>query len=155
MKLSENIKSDAIIVGYEPQTKQDIIDKLINILCQSHDIEDLKPQIKEAVLLREKQMSTGIGCGLAVPHAKIKGIKNLTMAAINCPSGVDFQSLDSEPVNLAFLILSPENIVGPHIHALSSVSRLMADSTIRKALIDAKSPEEFLKGLLLGETQYA
>lgn len=155
MKLSENIKSDSIVVGFEAQSKQDLIDKLIDTLCISHDIKDLEPLIKEAVISREKQMSTGIGCGLAVPHAKIKGIKHLTLAAINCPEGVDFQSLDSEPVNLAFLILSPENIVGPHIHALSSVSRLMADSTIRKTLIEAKSAEEFLEGLEQGEAQYS
>ena len=155
MKLSENIKSDSIVVGFEAQSKQDLIDKLIDTLCMSHDIQDLKTLIKDAVLAREKQMSTGIGCGLAVPHAKIKGIKHLTLAAVNCPQGVDFESLDSEPVNLAFLILSPENIVGPHIHALSSVSRLMADATIRKTLIEAKTADEFLEGLKMGEIQYA
>jgi mannitol/fructose-specific phosphotransferase system IIA component (Ntr-type) len=154
MKLSENIKSKAISTCFEPDTKEQLIHKLIDTLCDAHELSELKPLIIQAVFSRESQMSTGIGCGLAVPHAKVKGIKHLTLAAVNCPKGVDFNSLDDEPVTLAFLILSPENIVGPHIHALSSVSRLMADSIIRKQLIEADSSENFLEGLKQGEVQY-
>ena len=153
MKLSDRLNSDAVLVNFPQDSKENLIEELVDLLVTSHNLQD-RDKILEAVLSREEKMSTGIGCGLAVPHAKVEFVEKLYMAAICCPKGVDFDALDKEPVYLMFLILSPENTVGPHIRALSSVSRLMADSAVRTQLVDASTSVEFMEVLVEAESKY-
>ncbi len=153
MKLSDRLVKDAILIGSEPKGKMELIEELVDLLVNSYNLSH-RDKILEAVYSREKKMSTGIGCGLAVPHAKVEYVDKLYLGAITCPSGIDFDALDKEPVYIIFLILSPENTVGPHIRALSSVSRLMADSSVRSQLIDAKDSGEFLDILIEAESKY-
>jgi mannitol/fructose-specific phosphotransferase system IIA component (Ntr-type) len=153
MKLSDRLIKEAIIIDSPQKSKQVLIEDLVDQLVKSHDLPE-RDKILEAVLTREGKMSTGIGCGLAVPHAKVEHVDKLYIGVLSCSQGVEFDALDKEPVYLIFLILSPENTVGPHIRALSSVSRLMADADVRRNLIDAKDSEAFLNVLYQAESKY-
>lgn len=154
MRITDRFTEDCIIIDSPESTKEKIIDTLVSKLCDVYGIES-RENVHEAVLGRERKMSTGIGCGLAVPHAKIDSVDKMCIVALTCRKGVDFVAIDKEPVFLLFLIVSPSNTTGPHIRALSAISRIMADADIRKSLIDAPSATEFYRRMRLGEEKYS
>ena len=154
MRLTDRFSEDCIIINAQETTKEKIIELMVNKLCDVYSIKN-KEGVHEAVVVREKKMSTGIGCGLAVPHAKVDFVDKMCIVAATVKKGIDFSAIDMEPVFLLFLIVSPTNTTGPHIRALSAISRIMADAEIRKSLIDAGMPSEFYQKLRLGEEKYA
>lgn len=153
MRLSERFLDSGIIIDSAKTSKSEVIEELVDLLVQAFGLSH-RDEILEAVLLREKQKSTGIGCGLAVPHAKVDYVDRMCMVATTVKSGIDFDALDREPVYLLILIVSPGNTVGPHIRALSSVSRIMADAEVRQRLIQANAPADFLAVLREAEDKY-
>jgi len=154
MRLTDRFSEECIIINAKEETKDKIIDALVKKLCSIYEIQN-KVGVHEAVVGREKKMSTGIGCGLAVPHAKVDFVDKMCIVASTVKKGIDFSAIDKEPVYLLFLIVSPTNTTGPHIRALSAISRIMADAEIRKSLIDATSARIFYQKLRLGEEKYA
>jgi len=128
MRLSERFVDNCILINSSSETKEAILNELVDTLCSAYKLEH-RDEIFEAIWTREQSRSTGIGCGLAVPHAKIDYVDRMCMVAATIEKGLDFQSFDGEPVYLLILIVSPGNTVGPHLKALSSVSRLLADGT--------------------------
>lgn len=153
MRLSERFVDNCILINSSSKTKEDILNELVDTLCSAYKLEH-KDEIFEAIWNREKSRSTGIGCGLAVPHAKIDYVDRMCMVAATVENGLDFQSFDGEPVYLLILIVSPGNTVGPHLKALSSVSRILADGNVRKDLIASKTPAEFLSILRAAEDKF-
>ena len=153
MLLTSRFTEECILIGCEEKSKEKVIEVLADKLCEVYNISE-RAAVLEAVLGREKKMSTGIGCGLAVPHAKVDLVDKMCIVAMTTRQGIDFSSIDKEPVFLLFLIVSPTNTTGPHIRALSSISRIMADADIRKNLIEASSPAEFYQRWRLGEEKY-
>ena len=154
MKLSERFSEKCVIVDSQRRNKLEIIEEMVALLCSAFSIEN-HAGILEAVLGREDKMSTGIGCGLAVPHGKVDFVDRMCVVACSVKRGIDFEAIDKEPVYLLFLIVSPANTTGPHIRALSAISRIMSDADIRKSLIQANSPEEFYANLRIGEEKYS
>ena len=153
MRLSERFVDNFILINSYSQTKEAILNELVDTLCSAYKL-DHRDEIFEAIWTREQSRSTGIGCGLAVPHAKIDYVDRMCMVAATIEKGLDFQSFDGEPVYLLILIVSPGNTVGPHLKALSSVSRLLADGNVRKDLIASKTPAEFLSILRAAEDKF-
>jgi len=153
MRLSERLIEDGIIINSQNREKNALIEELVDTLVNSHNLEH-RDSILDSVLDRESKLSTGIGCGLAVPHAKIDHIDKMYMVAMSVKDGVDFEAIDKEPVFLFFLVISPSSTVGPHIKALSSISRIMADAEVRKQLVNAGSTKEFLDILITAEEKY-
>jgi len=147
MRLSERFVDNCVIINSLSADKEKILNELVDTLCKAYKLEH-RDEIFEAVWKREQTRSTGIGCGLAVPHAKIDYVDRM------CKKGVEFDALDGEPVHLLILIVSPGNTVGPHLKALSSVSRLLADGVVRKELIEAKTQVDFLTILRKAEDKY-
>ncbi len=88
---------------------------------------------------REKLGSTGIGDGIAIPHGKIKGLKDMVISFGRSKKGIDFAALDSRPAHLFFLLLAPEESAGKHLKALAKISRMLKDKAFRKKLMEAKS----------------
>jgi mannitol/fructose-specific phosphotransferase system IIA component (Ntr-type) len=154
MKLSERFTEKCVIIDSQTTSKRDILEEMVDLLCQAFSIEN-RNGILNAVLGREEKMSTGIGCGLAVPHGKVDFVDRMCVVACSVKRGIDFEAIDKEPVFLLFLIVSPSNTTGPHIRALSAISRIMSDADIRRSLIQSTSPEEFYANLRLGEEKYA
>jgi fructose-specific phosphotransferase system IIA component len=153
MRLTSRIDEKCIILNSSDETKEQVIESLVHKLCDVYEIDQVKG-VLEAVKGREQKMSTGIGCGLAVPHAKVDLVDKMCIVAMTVPNGVEFHSIDKEPVNLLFLIVSPPDTTGPHIRALSAISKIMADASIRKSLLEAATPEEFYHRLRLGEEKH-
>lgn len=153
MKLSERFTEKCIIIDSQQSNKLGIIEEMVNLLCKAYEIEN-REGILKAVLGREEKMSTGIGCGLAVPHGKVDFMDKMCVVACSVKRGINFEAIDKESVYLLFLIVSPSNTTGPHIRALSAISRIMTDAEIRKSLIAANSPAEFYANLKIGEEKY-
>lgn len=154
MKLSERFIPAGVQINSESSDKRELIIQLVDTLVQAYQLEHHHEAILESVLSREDKMSTGIGCGLAVPHAKVGCIDKMYMVAATCSTGVDFEAIDKEPVYLMILLISPENTIGPHLRALSSVSRIMADSKVRTDLVASQTPEEFIQVLQDAEERF-
>ncbi len=154
MRLSERFSEKCIIIDSQCPDKHSIIEEMVNLLCRAYEIEN-RAGILSAVNSREEKMSTGIGCGLAVPHGKVDFLDKMCVVAASVKKGINFEAIDKEPVYLLFLIVSPANTTGPHIRALSAISRIMADADIRKSLINSNTPEEFYRSLRTGEEKYS
>jgi len=141
MHLTDILKPQNILVPLQAKTKNDAIGELVSLLARNGDIQDAKA-VLDAVLERETTRTTGIGNGLAIPHGKCTGTTQLVMAIGKLETPIDFQAIDGRPVSLVWLLTSPPDKTGPHIHALARISRLMTIDKFRQALNQAKSAQE-------------
>jgi len=144
MKLMDFLISDAIEPEMKSTTKPEAIEELVALLKRSGAIADTGP-VAEAILKREELGTTGIGEGIAVPHGKSDAVSKLVAAFGRSGKGVDFNSIDSQPVQLFFLLIAPKDSAGPHLMALARISRLLKNRDFRKGLINAKDKAEILK----------
>ena len=143
MNLLDILSLESTIVDLKGESKEDIIAELVNSLAGGDAITD-RDQVLQAVLDREKIMSTGIGDGIAIPHGKSAAATELVAAMGTQRRGVDFDALDGEPAFVFFLLVSPANVSGPHIKALARISRLLKNDEFKKKLIEANSAEEII-----------
>ena len=141
MLLIEILKPANIKIPLESKTKAEAIGELVQVLAASGDVTDQK-KVLDAVLEREATRTTGIGNGLAIPHGKCQGTKDLVMAIGRAGTPIDFQAIDGRPVSIIWMLASPPDKTGPHIHALARISRLMTIDKFRAALLQAKTPQE-------------
>lgn len=146
MTLLDILSSESTIVGLQSDTKDGIIEELVDSLEVGEAITD-RDKVLQAVLEREKIMSTGIGDGIAIPHGKSEAVVRLTAALGTHKRGVEFEALDGEPACVFFLLVSPANVSGPHIKALARISRLLKDDSFKKKLIEATTTEEILAAI--------
>ena len=143
MNLLDILSLESIIVDLKGESKEEIITELVNSLPVGDAITD-RDQALQAVLDREKIMSTGIGDGIAIPHGKSAAVTELVAAMGTQRRGMDFDALDGEPAYVFFLLVSPANVSGPHIKALARISRLLKNDEFKKKLIEADSAEEII-----------
>ena len=141
MRLTEILKPQNIRVPLTATTKTDAIGELVNLLATNGDITDPK-KVLDSVLDREATRTTGIGNGLAIPHGKCTGTQDLVMAIGKAATPIDFQAIDGRPVTLIWLLSSPPDKTGPHIHALARISRLMTIDKFRAALNTAQTGQD-------------
>ena len=151
MRLTEVLKPQNIKVPLAAKTKSEAIKELVDLLAANKEVSD-PAKVLEAVLDRETTRTTGIGNGLAIPHGKCNGPDHLVMAIGRCETPIDFQSIDGRPVNLIWLLSSPPDKTGPHIHALARISRLMTIDRFRQALIAAKDAQEVYDAIVKQES---
>ena len=144
MRIVDILKASSIKLGESAASKPDMIKKLADLMERSGHLKDKNQYIKD-VLKREDSGTTGIGEGVAIPHAKSIGVKEPTLAAMTVPAGTDYDSLDGEPTKLFFAIGVPENSNDDHLLVLSRLSTMLMDGRFRQALIASKSNDEFLK----------
>ena len=150
MRLTEILKPQNIKVPLEAKIKTDAIGELVSLLAANGDLSDPK-KVLDAVLDREATRTTGIGNGLAIPHGKCTGTDHLVMAIGRPATPIDFQAIDGRPVNLIWLLSSPPDKTGPHIHALARISRLMTIDRFRQALQAAKTAQEIYDSIVQQE----
>ncbi|MGD0770929.1 MAG: PTS sugar transporter subunit IIA [Tepidisphaeraceae bacterium] len=141
MRLTEILKAQNILMPMLASTKNEAIGELVALLAKNGEIQDANA-VLNAVLEREMTRTTGIGNGLAIPHGKCSGTAQLVMAIGRLAAPIDFQAIDGRPVTLVWLLASPPDKTGPHIHALARISRLMTSDKFRQALTQAKSAQE-------------
>ena len=150
MNLLDILSVESTIVDLKGESKEDLIAELVNSLPVGDAITD-RDQVLQAVLDREKIMSTGIGDGIAIPHGKSAAVTELVAAMGTQRRGVDFDALDGEPAFVFFLLVSPANVSGPHIKALARISRLLKNDEFKKKLIEANSAEEIIATIEVAE----
>jgi fructose-specific phosphotransferase system IIA component len=141
MILTQILDPSCVKVPLEGKTKEAVIIELIDLL-EARGLLNDRQIVLDAVLMREQTRSTGIGSGIAIPHGKCKGVKDLVMAIGITGEPVDFESIDGKPVRIVVLLVSPTDRTGPHIQALARISRLMLDEKFKEELETAKTAEE-------------
>jgi len=144
MKVSELLKPEFIISDLKGESKEEIINELVDLFKDDPRVEDIE-KVRFAVLEREKVMSTGVGKGFAIPHGKTNAVKEIVGAFGKIKDGIDYESLDGNPVNLVFLLVGKDNLISTHIKLLSRISRLMNKDDFRHRLVEANSADEIVK----------
>ncbi len=146
MLLTELLSVDRIRIPLQGHTKDELLRELVSIVSSHDGVQD-QGAVLDAVRERESILSTGIGHGVAIPHGKSQSVPELRMAAGRAAMPVDYDALDGQPVALLFLLVGPESAAGPHIKALSRISRIVRRDDVRDRLNAAQSPDEFLAAL--------
>ena len=141
MKFSDFVASEAIRSHVHADSKEGVVREMAQSLVDAGKIAaaDLEGIVK-AILKREELGSTGIGRGVAVPHTKHPSVSKLVGPVAVSQEGIDFQSLDGEPVQLFFLLVSPPDRPGDHLRALENISRQLRDESFCRLLKAAKEP---------------
>lgn len=143
MKIRDLLSKGSIVLQATPTTKAEAIKQLVDLMDAAGNLTN-KAQYLQDVLAREASGTTGLGDGIATPHAKSKGVKTAGLAAITVPQGVDFDAMDGLPSRLFFLIAAPDGSNDTHLELLSQLATMIMDNDFKEALIAAKTPEEFL-----------
>ena len=126
-------------VGLAGQEKREVLDRLVDLIADAPGVQDADA-VREAVFAREALMSTGVGEGLALPHAKTDAVRGTVAAFAVTRHPIDYEALDDQPVRLLFLLVGPSEAHQSHILLLSRISRLMSDARFRATLLEA--PDE-------------
>ena len=143
MKITDLLKRESVELSGTPESKGQAIDQMVELMAKGGNINDLQ-RYKEGVLKREEEGTTGIGEGIAIPHAKTDAVSAPGLAAMLVPQGVDYDALDGQPVHMIFLIAAPNTEENVHLEVLSRLSMLLMDDEFRKNLLDAADATEFL-----------
>jgi PTS system nitrogen regulatory IIA component len=144
MKIMDFLNKKAVTASLKAENKEGIIRELVDLLASATGMDN-KDELVKAILARESLGSTGIGQGIGIPHAKCSCIKQLVAAFGLSQKGVDFDSLDGEPVYIFFLLVAPEESAGPHLKALARISRMLKDKYFRDLLKKSKDEKEILR----------
>lgn len=144
MKITELLDRRSILLNGAPASKKDALDQMIALMVKSGKIRD-EEAYRQEVYRREEEGTTGIGEGIAIPHGKCDAVIKPGLAAMVIPNGVDFDSLDGQPVHLIFLIAAPNTKDNIHLDVLSKLSMLLMDEKFVENLKNAKTVDEFLE----------
>ncbi|NLH15425.1 MAG: PTS sugar transporter subunit IIA [Phycisphaerae bacterium] len=152
MILTEILQPACVKVPMTSKDKDSAITELIDLLASSGHLLD-RNSVLEAVMVREQTRSTGIGSGIAIPHGKCAGVKELVMAIGIISDPIDFDSIDHKPVSIIVLLVSPMDRTGPHIQALARISRLLLDEELKAKLEKATSPSQVYELISVKENE--
>lgn len=144
IKIFDFLCQKAVTLEIKSRDKKGSISELIELLLKEKKVKDSAKALN-AVMEREKLGTTGVGQGVAIPHGRVDTVSELVGAFGISKQGIQFDSLDGEPVHLVFLLLSPPDSAGYHLRAIARISRLFKDKFFRQALLDATDVEEVLK----------
>lgn len=143
MRITELLTADTILLGLKGTDKPTVIDELVDVLDRAGKLND-RAAFKEAILNRESQGTTGIGDGVAIPHAKTSAVKVPAIAFGRSEVGAEYESLDGQPAHLFFMIAAEDGANRMHLKALARLSTVLMNEDVRKQLLAASSKEEIL-----------
>lgn len=143
MKITDLLSINSLEINPIINNKQEAIDKLVDLMDKGGNLAD-KEKYKEKVLERESHSTTGIGEGIAIPHAKTDAVKSAGLSAILLKDGVDYNSLDGKPAHLLFMIAAPQEGSNIHLDVLVKLSGMLMDENFKTKLLNAKDKNEFL-----------
>lgn len=143
MKITELLKKDTMILDLTSSNKEEVIEELVNQLDKAGRLKD-RAGYKEAIIKREQQSTTGIGEGIAIPHAKSESVKQASLCFGRAKEGIDYESLDGQPAKLFFMIAAPAGANDTHLETLSRLSSMLMYDDFRQSLLNASSKEEIL-----------
>lgn len=140
VSVSDLLSRELIEPDLEADSRDEVFDELIGLLEENGSL-DFSDEALDALKDREEILSTGIGEGLAIPHAKMDEIDEFKAAFARIPDGVDFKSLDGKPAHLVFLLLSPKGEAGKHVRVLARVSRILKNASFRERLLEGETAD--------------
>jgi PTS system fructose-specific IIC component len=144
MKIVDLLQKDGINLNFNPSTKEQCINELVDLMDKTGNLNN-KEEYKKAILDREALSTTGIGDGIAIPHGKTSAVKKASLAAAISTNGVDYDSLDGAPAKLFFMIAVPDNNDNLHLEVLARLSTILMDENFRTNLINCTDKDEFLR----------
>lgn len=144
MKIVDLLQKDGINLNFNPSTKEQCINQLVDLMDKTGNLNN-KEEYKKAILDREALSTTGIGDGIAIPHGKTSAVKKASLAAAISTNGVDYDSLDGAPAKLFFMIAVPDNNDNLHLEVLARLSTILMDEKFRTNLINCTDKDEFLR----------
>lgn len=144
MKITDLLDKRGIELNPKLNSKKEAIDRLVNLMDSTGNLKD-KEEYKKAVVAREELSTTGIGRGVAIPHAKTVAVKKAALSAMVIKSGIDYDSLDGKPSKLFFMIAAPEGENNLHMEVLARLCTILMEEEFKNTLINAKDKEEFVK----------
>ena len=144
MQLVDVLKEELVFLNFEAESKDQAIEKFIASLADTGTIKE--PEVlKDALFEREKLGTTGVGGGIAMPHARSASIKDLSVAFFRSEKGIEFNAVDNKPVNIIFMLLAPISSGGPYLKLLAKISRLLRSDEFRDALVDAPTAAKVME----------
>lgn len=150
MKMTDVLREELMILSPEATTKEAILDEMVRKLVDTGAVDDFDT-FREAIAEREKSMSTGLGDGIAMPHAKNKAVKQTSVVFAKHPTGIDFDSLDGQPARLFFMIAAKDSANETHLSILSNLSKLLMNNDFIQALDAANTPQSVTAVINLAE----
>lgn len=154
MKITDLLKKDTVIIDLAATSKDAAIDEMAKKLHIAGRLNNFDG-FKEAILKRESQSTTGIGEGIAIPHAKTDAVKTPSILFAKSAKGVAYESLDGQPAHLLFMIAASDGTNNEHLETLSRLSSLLMDTTLRENLLAAQSPEDVIRIIEAKENEEA
>jgi len=143
MKLSKFCEETLIDFSLRAAEKGAVIEELVDLVARSNMVKD-KERLLEDIREREELVTTGVGYGVAFPHAKTRSVKGIVIAFGRSEGGIEFDAMDHKPVHLFFLIAAPEDAIGAHLNVMARLSYLMKSNENRSKLMEATSPGDVL-----------
>ncbi len=141
MDLTKYITKSCVVTDLAATTKADALKELTHLLFEKRRLKDVGPALDQ-IMAREVTESTGIGNGVAVPHARVSGLKSLVCAVGRKPNGLDFMAVDRKPVHLVFLICYPPNDQTTYLNFVATVAKLLGDDEHRQAMMTTESADD-------------
>jgi len=146
--LRDILQPDMVLASLDAGSKEDALAAVAGLVTLHPRVPSSADVVLTALLSRERLGSTGVGEGVAIPHAKLSGLRDLVGCFARVPSGVSFDAIDRKPVHLLFVLLVPENSAGAHLKALARVSRLLRSPELRTELLGSDQPSVLYERLV-------
>lgn len=153
MKIQDLLEKNSILLDIPRSEKSEALQLMATFLANRYSLPDGE-DIAAKIIERETDMSTGIGYGIAIPHARISGIDRLYLIVGRSITGIDFNAIDEQPVHLLFMMLSPKNTSAEHTQILSNISRIMSYEEVRTRLLEVQTVEQFFDMIVKSENKY-
>jgi len=144
MKLSKFCSEDLITFSLKANNKERVLEELVELAGKSNLVKDAKELLRD-VKERENLVTTGVGYGVAFPHAKTKATKGIVIAFGRSEKGIEFDAMDHKPAHLFFLIAAPEDAIGAHLNVMARLSYIMKSEENRNKMMTVTSPGELLQ----------
>lgn len=152
MKLSDLLSEENVILNLKAKKKDEILKEMVSFLGKNNEINE--GEVLEGIITRENVMSTGLGSGVAIPHTKAENVKNVMVLFARVKDGIDFKSIDNEPVYLIFMVIVPAEATVSQIKILARISRLLKHNYIREKLKILKTKKEILSFIAQEEERH-
>ena len=154
MKIEGLLSEKYIALNLELALKSQVIEKMLSLVTDHAGVKDIG-RLRDDVLKREREMSTGIGKGIALPHAKTDGVTEPILAFATLSNVMDFDSIDNEPVRFVFLLATPEDMLAEHLKLLGRITKLAGREDFRQSLLLSTSPAEVIELFREGEKDFS
>jgi nitrogen PTS system EIIA component len=154
LKIQDVLEKKGILVDLKAKDKNELLSQMGRFLASVYDLKNVD-LILQKISDREAQMSTGIGYGIAIPHARLENIDKVYMVAARCVQGIEFGAIDEQLVHIIFFMISPTNTAAQLTGLLSKLSKIMSYEEMRTKLLQSADAETFLNSLIEGENRYA